>query len=826
MNLKFIFDELCLGNLSILTLDVYEFIASKATGILNRSKSSIDKEDYEDIRLLCMIGNICYNRTDMTVLPLVDEIYDKLVTLYKKFDPNFQVGSVTVQFQSEVKENAKKAGRPETIDPIQFITHEDRDPVREYYADRLKSFDAKGRYIPDEIFGDKTPISNDGPISKRLHDTQHNHPSLVGTLDKAKFVLDCDAVELDVYDEPATTILERDFFWDHIKRGIITEDQELQMVLELKYDGVSVEADCTDIVKSARTRGDTGIGAASDITPILYGYNFPRNKTLKDREVGVKFEAIIKYSDLIRLNQERGTGYVNARTAMTGIMASSDGYMYRDYITLIPLAVDRDDVPEVKNRMEEIELLNSLYRTKGEPLRYCYIQGNYQTCLFLIKKFLEEAKYARQYLNFMFDGIVVSYLDEGIRAKLGRENFVNKYSIAVKFDPLSVLTTFFGYTFNVGQSGNICPMIHYSPVEFIGTIHDKSSGSSLGRFKELALKPGDIIEVSYTNDVMPYVRSVDNEHNRSNRNPRVDFPSVCPCCGTTLEISKSGDSARCPNWECPERTIARLTATLSKLGIVGFAEESVRALYNKYWMLGPDVEELQNFSTIVNADKTSLIDVLGKADGESLYIQITNLTNILIPDYVYFAALGFTGIGKETWKKIFKVVHCREMFKVLNAEGSLTEYGRRGLVDILLSIKGIGESVVDIIFREWRFFYDDIVEFLYGNFKHVFSKDLQSTDQKIIRFSGCRNKILEDLLCRMGHDADGSAGVTKETDILIVPDANFTSTKTAKLSADAMKVPIYDFVMNIDDYVDDVSGEEDGEYRMQAIEAICEDFGW
>ena len=39
--------------------------------------------------------------------------------------------------------------------------------------------------------------SSIGLISKRTHNTEHNHPDLVGTLDKAKFVLNKDAIEKD-----------------------------------------------------------------------------------------------------------------------------------------------------------------------------------------------------------------------------------------------------------------------------------------------------------------------------------------------------------------------------------------------------------------------------------------------------------------------------------------------------------------------------------------------------------------------------------------------------------------------------------------------------
>ena len=761
-------------------------------------------------------------------MPISDQVYDDLMNLYKLLDPNFQVGSVVVNFPDQAKKNAEK--EEEGINPLKFKQYEERDEIRQYYADRIMSFDQKGRFTYDEVFGEKTPLWDDGDVSKRIHDTAHNHPQLVGTLDKAKFVLDSDAMEMDLYDDPSTSILERDFFWKHIKEGVIKEDQELQMVLELKYDGISVEADCTDIIVSARTRGDTGVGKASDITPILYGYQFPRNKVLKNKEVGVKFEAIIKYTDLVALNKIRGTDYVNARMAINGIMNSSDGYKYRNLITLIPLAVDRDDVPEVKNRMEEIELLNSLFRTKGEPLRYCYIQGDYKTCLFLIKKFVEEAKYARQYLNFMFDGVVVSYLDENIRNKLGRENYINKYSIAVKFDPLSVLTTFLGYTFTVGQSGNICPMIHYSPVEFIGTIHDKSSGSSVKRFNDLALKLGDIIEVTYNNDVMPYVKKVDNEQNRQNPNPLEIFPTVCPCCGTPLEFSKTGSSAKCPNWYCEGRTVARLTATLAKLGIMGFAEASMQALLDYYKSKNKKLSLYQIFET----KREEFVEVLGNADGNSLEDQIEMIQKAPMIDYVYFGALGFSDMGKSTWKKIFKFISPREMDVTIynmteayiededdrkEAENKLNDLTNR-----LLRIKGIGQSIVDTILLEWPLFANDIRSFILFFFEQPWiSMDMSESDQKIIRFSGVRNQELETLLCKMGHDADGKAGVTKDTDILIVPYDGFHSTKTEKMSAEAQIVSLINFVVAFDSYIDYEGYDE--EEIFNTLNHVAKSFG-
>ena len=114
-------------------------------------------------------------------------------------------------------------------------------------------------------------------ISKRLRTSAHKYPSLVGTLDKVKFTLDSEAMAKGVYDSPNVAIFERDFLAKHVREGIVNP-HDITLVLELKYDGVSVEADVTDHILSARSRGDANNDIAADLTPILGGYKFPFSK--------------------------------------------------------------------------------------------------------------------------------------------------------------------------------------------------------------------------------------------------------------------------------------------------------------------------------------------------------------------------------------------------------------------------------------------------------------------------------------------------------------------------------------------------------------------
>lgn len=781
-SIKEFFDQLLLGNGSIITQENIYWLNQRALEIYNIPE--LDQSTIEELKYLIMCCNILYNRTDMKVQVIEDGFYDLLLEKYKVYDNNFQVGSAVVDFKSFVEHDPTTSQRV-AICPIII----DDPPVKdEFHQEVYDKIIEKGKFFKDKRDFSISPIEFDSSrLSKGTHDTEHNHPSLIGTLDKAKFVMTNDAMEAGVLDDPNVKILERDFFMNHIQKGIYPPNRKIKVVVELKYDGISVEADCGLQVYSARTRGDTGIGKAVDLTPILEGYPFKHaGAMIGEKPIGVKFEAIITKTDLEKFCKLRDKSYSNGRTAIIGLFGASDAYLFRDLITLVPLAIDRDDVPQISNRMEEIELLNQLFISHGEPLRYCYFEGTVSEVLYCIKAFWDEAMIARDYLNFMYDGIVVSYIDEDIRQALGRENYINKFSMAVKFDPLQKQTIFRGYTYEVGQHGQITPMIHYDPVEFLGTIHTKSTGSSLNRFRLLGLKYGDYIDVTYRNDVMPYVSRCECDHNRKNPNPVIEFPTICPICGSNLITSESGDSAICPNQECPGRSTQRMVNMLAKMNIKGFSDASIIAL---------GVTHLYELFTM---DEESLKRKLGEANGSKLYQILYRLITKQdkIKDYIVMGALGFTSMAYKKWEAIFNFTKIEDLYKAyLNCkvesefEAILYQY-----------IPTIGTVTAHTIAKEFPFFEKDIL-FILQNFdiENTFGRSVQNKGQ--IRFTGIRNKQLSELLCNAGYDADDSSSAGKKTDILLVPYEGFSSSKVSKVSENCKIIPIQEFIDHMDQYI-------------------------
>lgn len=759
--LNYIYQELKNGNIRIIDMNNKVFLNEEAMRLLNIS--SLSSNDLESLDLIIRISNAIYHNVDNdTLVPIDDGIYDLLMVLISKYMNNYQVGSDDIIFTDTYQDITENKQEVKLVCPVKRIPIEEAEF---YHKDILHNRE----FIPQDFY--ISPVIRKRNIERRVINTPHKYPELVGTLDKCKFVLNNQAKELGVFDDANVRIFERDFIQKHIQQGIISPIEKFFMVAELKYDGVSIEAEVSDHVISARSRGDTNNDVATDLTPILEGYRFPAAEGMKD-VVGMKFEAILTNYNLQRLGQMQGKAYKNARNAMAGILGSNTGNLYRDFITLVPLEVE---LPEYDlDRVGRIEFLNTYYTT-GVDLKYAILYGDYREILFKVKRFVEEAEALRPYMPFLYDGVVISYIDKDKIAKLGRENSVNKYSIAIKFNPMKHQTTFLGYTYTIGQSGVVTPMIHYNPVEFYGGIHTKSSGHSYKRFRELGLRKGDIIEVTYTNDVMPYVTKPDIAPNRENTNSIEEFPKVCPCCGTELIFTDK--SAICPNIECKERNNARMENMLDKLQLKDFAGERLQSI-GKY-----SLTELMDLTV-------DDVRFLGEINSQKFVERMNELKTKPIYDYQIVGALGFTGIAQEKWKLILT------NFSLL---GLMTNYNKPGFVETLTSVKGIGPATAETIRNEMWFFIKDLTRIV--EMENIITSYGNNVETKVIRFTGFRDKALVERLKSMGFDA-GEGSVTKKTDILLIPCEGFTSTKTAKAEKDnIMIVPVEDFIANMDKYL-------------------------
>lgn len=705
-----------------------------------------DKNYIQIADLILRISNLLYNNSSIDTLPLDDGLYDQLLVIYKKYDPNYQVGAYPIKYQ-EKPEN-------EFIDKKEMVVMIDKSKM---YIDDIFY---QNCYLQRPV---NMVIKNRDPISKRLINTTHKYPELVGTLDKCKFVLNQDARNKGVYDKPSVQIFERDYIHKCLEKNIIKSDEIFDMIGELKYDGISVEAEVQgDIIISALSRGDTADNIATDLTPILGGYRFPfAKKVSKDIKFGIKFEAVITKKDLENISIIRGKKYKNCRNAIIGIFGASDAYKFIDFITLIPLSCSLE-----LNRIDELNFLNKYYNS-GEYNRYVQFRGNYQQILFQVKQFVESAEESRILLPYMIDGVVISFIDKNKIDVLGRENSVNKYQMAIKFNPKKVRTIFLGYTYSIGKSGDIIPMVHFKPCEFIGAIHTKQTIHSYERFKNLNLAIGEQIDIEYVNDVISYVTKPNTEYNRTLGVEPEKFIENCPCCGSKLVISNSGKSIKCVNPYCDERQIMRMVDMFDKLGFKDISEESIRLI---------NIRSLNELIQIYWHNKDRL-NILGPKTSATLLNYIHNLifNDSTIEDYKIMAAMCFNNMADEKWKVILKYYTIDELRSMNEQE----------LYNNLININGIGSSIIESIINGFEIYECDI-NTLNNPIKYSNSKGKKELPK--VAITGFRDNEFIKLLINNGFDASDKYTVTKNIYALIAADKNNISGKIKKAKDYGIKV--------------------------------------
>lgn len=736
MNLQNIYNRILTGN-PVLSNEEIEYINNLSKRVISNGK--IEEKDLKEVLLVLQISNALYNNGANLVIN--DNLYDGLVNLCKVQNIPAPIGAPNINFNIQEEKydllNNKDEGPLQVVQVV---------PNREEYMfypslTTNSTFPRKEDFIYHE---DNTLIK------KKSRNVSHKY-DMCGTLDKCKYVLNVDAQREGAFYDHSVQIFEKDFLGLYCQQGILNPSY-IELILELKYDGISIEAEVQGSkIISACTRGDTTNNEAADLTPIFGGLEFSRAKGIvSDSEIfGIKFECIITKRNLENIYYKFKKSYVNPRNAVIGLMGGLDARKYKDYVTLVPLESSLN-IP----RVQEIEFLNKYY-SKDVTMRYAVVKGDYSQVLFMTNQFTKEANDLRDYMDFTYDGVVAEINNENIRKALGKRGAVPRYAIAIKFDPMKKKSIFTHYTYSVGQDGRITPMAHFKPVVFFGATHTKTTVHSLKRFRDLNLRSGDKILLTLVNDVIIYLRKLPpDEQPENNREPE-QFPTTCPSCGQPLMESDTGDSAFCVNFYCPERCIARVTNMLKKLNIKDFSSETIRKL------------NIRNIRELYNQPLKKLQDTIGNINANKFIEKMNQLKNCNYPDYRLLGSLGFTGVAAETWKIILSQASLQYILENQNDIKNLTH------------IKGIGDKTIEVITNEFPFFLDDI-KFIISNFPNIQYTDHNIANKPQVRFSGVRDGNLELLFNEKGFDCKGGTSVTSKTYMLIVPYIGYESTNVRK----------------------------------------------
>lgn len=539
-------------------------------------------------------------------------------------------------------------------------------------------------------------------------------------------------------------------------------------ILSWKLDGLTIVLTYENrkLVRGV-TRGTGTIGEV--VTENVKRFkNIPLTIPYKGNLV-LRGEAIIKYSDFKKMNEELGedsTQYKNPRNLCSGSVRQLDSNItaQRNVNCVIFSLISVDE--EISNsKLDQYKWLKSLGFEVVEQ-----IEVNKTNIAESVKIYQEKIKT----YDIPSDGLVLTYDDIKYSNSLGTTAKYPRHSLAFKWQDETVKTKLQFVDWQVSRTGLINPIAVFDTVELEGTEVSRASLHNLSIMEGLKLGIGDTILVYKANMIIPQIAGNLTKSNN------LEIPDKCPVCNCPSSIKTINDIKYlyCTNDVCRAKLLKKLVLFTSRnaMNIEGLSDAILSKLIDEGLIESyKDIYQLSNYK-----DKIVNFEGFGLKSYENLINSIDNSRKVKIANFIY--ALGITEIGLSRAKLI-----CSNYSNDFNKIRNLT-------LEELSCIDGIGE----VIAKEWVKAFNDekfifAVEQLLNEITFIDIKDeieAKLENKTFVITGNVNNFNNRDELVEFIERYSGKVvkSISKKVDYLINNDINSTSTKNIKAKELGIKI--------------------------------------
>ncbi len=447
---------------------------------------------------------------------------------------------------------------------------------------------------------------------------------------------------------------------------------EHEGMLSWKMDGLTIVLTYRDgeLVKAV-TRGNGEIGEVITNNAKVFK-NIPLRIAYKG-EMVLRGEAVIRYSDFEEINariEKDEDRYKNPRNLCSGTVRqlnneiTAQRSVYCFPFTLISM----DGQPGFATRVEQMEYLREL---GFSPVEYMIV--NSENIAETVRVFAAKIETN----DFPSDGLVLCYNDIAYGNSLGRTAKFPRDAIAFKWKDETRTTTLREIEWSPSRTGLLNPVAIFDPVELEGTTVKRASVHNVSILEELALGPGDQIDVYKANMIIPQI--ADN-HTRSGntvseeafdaafqggentcdasakrvRSCNVFVTNTCPVCGGATEVRMLNEAKAlyCTNPACTAKKVRSYEHFVQRdaMNIEGLSEATLEKLIG----LGLVHEPADLFKLSAHREVLTQTEGFGERSFDNLLAACEKARTAAMPKFLY--SLGIPGIGLANAKLI-----CREM---------------------------------------------------------------------------------------------------------------------------------------------------------------------
>jgi len=467
--------------------------------------------------------------------------------------------------------------------------------------------------------------------------------------------------------------------------------QSLTYCVEPKFDGASISIIYeNDLFARGATRGD-GVAGDEITTNLKQIMSIPltaKFSTYGIKQIEIRGEVLMNKANFVKYNEgllsQNLPPLANPRNAASGSLRIKDprevaqrnleAFLY--HISYI-LPEENKAVPEnLSTHSGGLQMLWDLgFRSPVKEKKIC---NNIEEVIEYCKDY--EAK--RDNLPYEIDGMVIKVNDIALQDKLGMTTHHPRWAIAYKFKARQATSRLKAVEFQIGRTGSITPVAKIEPVAIGGVSVSSISLHNQEFIRERDIKIGDMVLVERAGDVIPYIVKALTDA-RTGTETEIQFPTVCPACGTALVKPEEEAVWRCPNTQCAVQIAERIIHFTSKdaMDIRGLGEANIR----KFFELGllttvPGIYQLP-------FEKIKQMEGFGEKSIQKLSEAIDNSRNQ--PLYRLINALGIRYVGETTAKVLAKSVKHLLDFCAYSIEQ-------------LKELEDVGVKVAESIFQYFR----------------------------------------------------------------------------------------------------------------------------
>ena len=466
-------------------------------------------------------------------------------------------------------------------------------------------------------------------------------------------------------------------------------------LLSWKLDGLTIVLtyEGGELVKAV-TRGNGEIGEVITNNAKVFS-NVPLRIPYQGQLL-LRGEAIIKYSDFARINEEIedvDAKYKNPRNLCSGSVRQLNNEItakrnvnFEAFMLVravnpadaqAPDAANADGVDAIvddgtdhgrfhNSRKEQFEWL----KTQG----FDVVEYKEVTAATLPDAVAEFAEAIQSY-DIPSDGLVLLMDDIAYGDALGRTAKFPRNSIAFKWADEIRETTLREIEWSASRTGLINPVAIFDPVELEGTTVSRASVHNISIMEAMELGVGDTITVYKANMIIPQIAE------NLTRSGTIVIPKICPVCGGETQIRQMNDvkSLYCTNPDCQAKKIKSFSLLVSRdaLNIDGLSE----ATLEKFIAAG----FIHSYADIFHLDRhrEAIVSMegFGEKSYENLMAAVKKASHTNLVRVVY--GIGVAGIGLANAKML-----CRSFDYDFERMRHVTE-------EELTAVDGIGAVLAD-----------------------------------------------------------------------------------------------------------------------------------